>query len=56
VVLRKGVVVGQVVLPLNTLAIVDPETSTYGNSFAQGIQFFDYPKARVFTAGLNVTL
>jgi len=39
----------------------DPETSTYGNSpgnqpFAQGIQFFDYPKSRVFTAGLNVTL
>jgi TonB-linked SusC/RagA family outer membrane protein len=34
----------------------DPETSTYTNSFAQGIQFFDYPKARVFTAGLNVTL
>ena len=40
----------------------DPETSTYGptatggNAFAQGIQFFDYPKARTFTAGLNVTL
>ena len=34
----------------------DPETSTYGNAFAQGIQFFDYPKARVFTAGLSVTL
>ncbi|MBJ6142490.1 TonB-dependent receptor [Hymenobacter sp. BT559] len=34
----------------------DPETSTYSNAFAQGIQFFDYPKARVFTAGLNVTL
>jgi TonB-linked SusC/RagA family outer membrane protein len=40
----------------------DPETSTYvnantnTNAFSQGIQFFDYPKARVFTAGLNVTL
>jgi hypothetical protein len=40
----------------------DPETSTYinantnSNAFSQGIQFFDYPKARVFTAGLNVTL
>jgi TonB-linked SusC/RagA family outer membrane protein len=34
----------------------DPETSTYtDNPFAQGIQFFDYPKAHVFTAGLNVT-
>jgi len=32
----------------------DPETSTYGNTFSQGIQFFDYPKARTFTAGLNV--
>lgn len=40
----------------------DPETSTFGatadgyNTFAQGIQFFAYPKARTFTAGLNVTL
>jgi TonB-linked SusC/RagA family outer membrane protein len=34
----------------------DPETSTFpDNPFAQGIQFFDYPKAHVFTAGLNVT-
>jgi TonB-linked SusC/RagA family outer membrane protein len=33
----------------------DPETSTFTNAFAQGIQFFDYPKARVFTAGLNVS-
>ena len=43
----------------------DPETSTYDgiynadgnarNTFAQGIQFFDYPKARTVTAGLNVS-
>ena len=33
----------------------DPETSTYGNAFSQGIQFYDYPKARTFTAGLNVS-
>jgi len=33
----------------------DPETSTYDQSFAQGIQFFDYPKSRTFTAGLNVS-
>jgi len=33
----------------------DPETSTFTDSFAQGIQFFDYPKARTFTAGLNVS-
>ncbi len=34
----------------------DPEVSTYGNSFAQGITFFDYPKPRTFTLGLNVNL
>ena len=33
----------------------DPETSTFDQPFAQGIQFFDYPKARTFTAGLNVS-
>lgn len=33
----------------------DPETSTFTNSFSQGIQFFDYPKSRTFTAGLNVS-
>lgn len=33
----------------------DPETSTFTNAFSQGIQFFDYPKARTFTAGLNVS-
>lgn len=32
----------------------DPEVSTYGDSFAQGITFFDYPKPRTFTLGLNV--
>lgn len=33
----------------------DPEVSTYGDAFAQGIQFFDYPKSHVLTAGLNVS-
>ena len=33
----------------------DPETSTFDQPFAQGIQFFDYPKARTLTAGLNVS-
>ncbi len=44
----------------------DPETSTFlpssiggntsgGSAFAQGIQFFDYPRARVWTAGLNLS-
>ena len=33
----------------------DPETWTLGNAFSQGIQFFDYPKSHVFTAGLNVS-
>ncbi|ASZ13388.1 TonB-dependent receptor [Chitinophaga pendula] len=32
----------------------DPETSTWDDTFAQGIQFHDYPKARTFTLGLNV--
>lgn len=44
----------------------DPEVTTYsnaptaanpyGNNFAQGITFFDYPKPRVFMLGVNVTL
>jgi TonB-linked SusC/RagA family outer membrane protein len=33
----------------------DPETSTFNNAFSQGIQFFDYPKSRTITAGLNVS-
>lgn len=33
----------------------DPEVSTYGDAFAQGITFFDYPKPRTFTLGLNLT-
>ncbi|WP_166648043.1 TonB-dependent receptor [Hymenobacter sp. UV11] len=39
----------------------DPETSTFsptsggGSAFAQGIQFFDYPRGRTFTAGLNLS-
>ncbi|ADF53505.1 tonB-dependent Receptor Plug domain protein [Zunongwangia profunda SM-A87] len=34
----------------------DPEVSTYGNAFAQGITFFGYPKPRNFTLGLNISL
>ncbi len=33
----------------------DPETTTYGDAFAQGIQFHDYPKARTFQMGVNLT-
>jgi TonB-linked SusC/RagA family outer membrane protein len=34
----------------------DPETNTFtGNPFAQGIQFFDYPRSRTYTAGLNLS-
>ncbi|MDG3582660.1 SusC/RagA family TonB-linked outer membrane protein [Galbibacter pacificus] len=33
----------------------DPEVSTYGDAFSQGITFFDYPKPRTFTLGLNLT-
>ncbi|RAJ10665.1 TonB-linked SusC/RagA family outer membrane protein [Chitinophaga skermanii] len=32
----------------------DPEVSTYTENFAQGIQFFDYPKPRTFMLGVNV--
>ena len=34
----------------------DPEVTTYGNAFAQGQTFFDYPKPTVYTFGLNVSL
>lgn len=33
----------------------DPESTTYENTFAQGVDFFTYPKPRTFTFGLNVT-
>lgn len=32
----------------------DPEVTTYGNPFAQGQTFFDYPKPTIYTFGLNV--
>lgn len=34
----------------------DPEVTTYGNPFAQGQTFFDYPKPTMYTFGLNVGL
>ena len=33
----------------------DPEVSTYSDPFAQGIVFADYPKAKSFTFGLNIS-
>ncbi|UGU14226.1 TonB-dependent receptor [Sinomicrobium kalidii] len=33
----------------------DPEVTTYGDAFAQGITFFDYPKPRTYTLGINVS-
>ncbi|HLR31123.1 MAG TPA: hypothetical protein VK074_01455, partial [Fodinibius sp.] len=33
----------------------DPETTTYGDTFSQGIQFHDYPKARTYMMGINLT-
>lgn len=33
----------------------DPEVTTYGDAFAQGIEFFSYPKPRTYTFGMNVT-
>ncbi len=32
----------------------DPEVSTYGDAFAQGIEFFGYPKARTFSLGVDL--
>ncbi|MFZ6009448.1 MAG: SusC/RagA family TonB-linked outer membrane protein [Bacteroidota bacterium] len=34
----------------------DPEVTTYGNPFAQGQTFFDYPKPTVYMLGLSVGL
>lgn len=34
----------------------DPEVTTYGNVFAQGQTFFDYPKPTIYMLGLNVGL
>ncbi|WP_246168822.1 SusC/RagA family TonB-linked outer membrane protein [Rudanella paleaurantiibacter] len=34
----------------------DPEVSTTGNAFDQGVALYDYPKPRVFMAGLNIGL
>lgn len=31
----------------------DPEVTTYGNAFAQGQTFFDYPKPTIYMIGLN---
>jgi len=33
----------------------DPEVTTYGDAFAQGIEFFGYPKPRTFMLGFNLT-
>lgn len=34
----------------------DPEVTTYGNAFAQGQTFFDYPKPTTYMLGVNVNL
>ena len=34
----------------------DPEVTTYGDAFAQGQTFFDYPKPSIFMFGVNVGL
>jgi hypothetical protein len=31
----------------------DPEVTTYGNAFAQGQTFFDYPKPTIYMLGIN---
>ena len=34
----------------------DPEVTTYGNAFAQGQTFFDYPKSTTYRLGINLGL
>jgi hypothetical protein len=34
----------------------DPEVTTYGNAFAQGQTFFDYPKPTIYMVGINLGL
>ena len=34
----------------------DPEVTTYGDAFAQGQTFFDYPKPTIYMFGINVSL
>jgi hypothetical protein len=34
----------------------DPEASTSGSPFDQGVVLYDYPKPRVFMLGLNIGL
>lgn len=34
----------------------DPEVTTYGDAFAQGQTFFDYPKPTVYMIGVNLSL
>ncbi len=34
----------------------DPEVTTYGDAFAQGQTFFDYPKPTIYTFGINLGL
>jgi hypothetical protein len=46
--------IGAEFLPLTNYSGNDPEVTTYGNPFAQGQTFFDYPKPTTFMLGLNV--
>ena len=46
---------GQNLFVITEFTGYDPEFSTYGQAFSQGIEFFQYPKPRTFTLGLNVT-
>ena len=34
----------------------DPEVTTYGDAFAQGQTFFDYPKPTIYMLGINLAL
>ena len=47
---------GAELLPENKYRGNDPEVTTYGNAFAQGQTFFDYPKPTTYMLGVKCSI